>query len=146
MAIIFLFLVQGLHLFNLDMIREHGTRDRFYVIDINYFPGNLWFYGLVFIYCSAIQFSNFVKYIWILHFQGMVKCQNTSIYLQTFFWNWLKPSTRNVLLVYREGRPDFNKSTRSPTRWWKWLTPVNVTSCPWWPSMHRESIAEESGL
>ncbi|KAI3685840.1 hypothetical protein L6452_35100 [Arctium lappa] len=29
----------GLHLFNLDMIREHGTRDRFYVIDINYFPG-----------------------------------------------------------------------------------------------------------
>ncbi|KAI3667149.1 hypothetical protein L6452_42197 [Arctium lappa] len=29
----------GLHLFNLDMIREHGTTDRFYVIDINYFPG-----------------------------------------------------------------------------------------------------------
>ncbi|KAK1324195.1 Inositol-tetrakisphosphate 1-kinase 2 [Acorus calamus] len=29
----------GLHLFNIDMIREHGTRDRFYVIDINYFPG-----------------------------------------------------------------------------------------------------------
>lgn len=29
----------GLHLFNLDMIREHGSRDRFYVIDINYFPG-----------------------------------------------------------------------------------------------------------
>ncbi|EEF40299.1 Inositol-tetrakisphosphate 1-kinase, putative [Ricinus communis] len=29
----------GLRLFNIDMIREHGTRDRFYVIDINYFPG-----------------------------------------------------------------------------------------------------------
>lgn len=29
----------GLHLFSLDMIRGHGTRDRFYVIDINYFPG-----------------------------------------------------------------------------------------------------------
>ncbi|KAG6402619.1 hypothetical protein SASPL_134821 [Salvia splendens] len=29
----------GLRLFNLDMIREHGTRDRYYVIDINYFPG-----------------------------------------------------------------------------------------------------------
>ncbi|CAK9157931.1 unnamed protein product [Ilex paraguariensis] len=29
----------GLHLFNLDMIREHGTRDHYYVIDINYFPG-----------------------------------------------------------------------------------------------------------
>ncbi|XP_010556496.1 PREDICTED: inositol-tetrakisphosphate 1-kinase 3 isoform X2 [Tarenaya hassleriana] len=29
----------GLRLFNLDVIREHGTRDRFYVIDINYFPG-----------------------------------------------------------------------------------------------------------
>ncbi|XP_022019841.1 inositol-tetrakisphosphate 1-kinase 3 isoform X2 [Helianthus annuus] len=29
----------GLHLFNLDMIREHGTKNRFYVIDINYFPG-----------------------------------------------------------------------------------------------------------
>ncbi|KAG6434697.1 hypothetical protein SASPL_106337 [Salvia splendens] len=30
---------QGLRLFNLDMIREHGTRDRYYIIDINYFPG-----------------------------------------------------------------------------------------------------------
>ncbi|KAG8498048.1 hypothetical protein CXB51_006959 [Gossypium anomalum] len=29
----------GLRLFNIDMIREHGTRDMFYVIDINYFPG-----------------------------------------------------------------------------------------------------------
>ncbi|XP_047980703.1 inositol-tetrakisphosphate 1-kinase 3-like [Salvia hispanica] len=29
----------GLRLFNLDMIREHGTRDRYYIIDINYFPG-----------------------------------------------------------------------------------------------------------
>ncbi|XP_024034039.1 inositol-tetrakisphosphate 1-kinase 3 isoform X2 [Citrus clementina] len=26
-------------LFNIDMIREHGMRDVFYVIDINYFPG-----------------------------------------------------------------------------------------------------------
>jgi inositol-1,3,4-trisphosphate 5/6-kinase/inositol-tetrakisphosphate 1-kinase len=29
----------GLRLFNLDIIREHGSRDHFYVIDINYFPG-----------------------------------------------------------------------------------------------------------
>ncbi|KAJ3674066.1 hypothetical protein LUZ60_006058 [Juncus effusus] len=29
----------GLRLFNIDMIREHGNRDQFYVIDINYFPG-----------------------------------------------------------------------------------------------------------
>ncbi|XP_073037714.1 inositol-tetrakisphosphate 1-kinase 3-like isoform X2 [Primulina eburnea] len=29
----------GLHLFNLDIIREHGTQDSYYVIDINYFPG-----------------------------------------------------------------------------------------------------------
>ncbi|KAF8395988.1 hypothetical protein HHK36_017599 [Tetracentron sinense] len=29
----------GLRLFNIDIIREHGTRDHFYVIDINYFPG-----------------------------------------------------------------------------------------------------------
>ncbi|XP_021659514.2 inositol-tetrakisphosphate 1-kinase 4 isoform X3 [Hevea brasiliensis] len=29
----------GLRLFNIDMIREHGTQDVFYVIDINYFPG-----------------------------------------------------------------------------------------------------------
>ncbi|KAG6409213.1 hypothetical protein SASPL_132247 [Salvia splendens] len=28
----------GLRLFNLDIIREHGTRDNYYVIDINYFP------------------------------------------------------------------------------------------------------------
>ncbi|KAF2294306.1 hypothetical protein GH714_009104 [Hevea brasiliensis] len=30
---------EGLRLFNIDMIREHGTQDVFYVIDINYFPG-----------------------------------------------------------------------------------------------------------
>lgn len=35
---------QGLRLFNLDIIREHGTRDRFYVIDINYFPGKFDFH------------------------------------------------------------------------------------------------------
>uniref|UniRef100_A0A0E0M4X9 Inositol-tetrakisphosphate 1-kinase n=1 Tax=Oryza punctata TaxID=4537 RepID=A0A0E0M4X9_ORYPU len=29
----------GLRLFNFDMIREHGRKDRYYVIDINYFPG-----------------------------------------------------------------------------------------------------------
>ncbi|KAL2340066.1 hypothetical protein Fmac_008006 [Flemingia macrophylla] len=29
----------GLRLFNLDIIREYGTSDHFYVIDINYFPG-----------------------------------------------------------------------------------------------------------
>ncbi|CAN1284812.1 Inositol-tetrakisphosphate 1-kinase 2 [Linum perenne] len=29
----------GLRLFNIDMIREHGSKDVFYVIDINYFPG-----------------------------------------------------------------------------------------------------------
>ncbi|KAL4335307.1 hypothetical protein GQ457_07G020870 [Hibiscus cannabinus] len=29
----------GLRLFNLDIIREHGTRDHYYIIDINYFPG-----------------------------------------------------------------------------------------------------------
>ncbi|XP_004289707.1 PREDICTED: inositol-tetrakisphosphate 1-kinase 3 [Fragaria vesca subsp. vesca] len=29
----------GLRLFNVDMIREYGTKDVYYVIDINYFPG-----------------------------------------------------------------------------------------------------------
>ncbi|KAJ3703485.1 hypothetical protein LUZ61_007190 [Rhynchospora tenuis] len=29
----------GLRLFNVDIIRKYGTRDQFYVIDINYFPG-----------------------------------------------------------------------------------------------------------
>ncbi|XP_035547224.1 inositol-tetrakisphosphate 1-kinase 3-like isoform X1 [Juglans regia] len=29
----------GLRLFNLDIIREHGSCNHFYVIDINYFPG-----------------------------------------------------------------------------------------------------------
>ncbi|KAL8144217.1 hypothetical protein V2J09_017249 [Rumex salicifolius] len=29
----------GLRLFNLDIIREHGSQNKFYVIDINYFPG-----------------------------------------------------------------------------------------------------------
>ncbi|CAH2051930.1 unnamed protein product [Thlaspi arvense] len=32
----------GLRLFNIDMIREHGSKDVFYVIDINYFPGKVW--------------------------------------------------------------------------------------------------------
>ncbi|KAL3843838.1 hypothetical protein ACJIZ3_001241 [Penstemon smallii] len=29
----------GLRLFNIDMIRQKGTKDLYYVIDINYFPG-----------------------------------------------------------------------------------------------------------
>ncbi|RLN15733.1 hypothetical protein C2845_PM02G32570 [Panicum miliaceum] len=29
----------GLRLFNVDIIRELGTKDRYYIIDINYFPG-----------------------------------------------------------------------------------------------------------
>jgi len=29
----------GLRLFNVDMIRELGNKDRYYIIDINYFPG-----------------------------------------------------------------------------------------------------------
>ncbi|KMZ57424.1 Inositol-tetrakisphosphate 1-kinase [Zostera marina] len=29
----------GLQIFNMDIIRERGTTDRYYVIDINYFPG-----------------------------------------------------------------------------------------------------------
>eukprot|EP00243_Klebsormidium_subtile_P003341 TRINITY_DN16707_c0_g1_i1.p1 TRINITY_DN16707_c0_g1~~TRINITY_DN16707_c0_g1_i1.p1 ORF type:complete len:413 (-),score=66.68 TRINITY_DN16707_c0_g1_i1:165-1403(-) len=29
----------GLHLFNLDMIRENGAGNKYYIIDINYFPG-----------------------------------------------------------------------------------------------------------
>ncbi|XP_047977224.1 inositol-tetrakisphosphate 1-kinase 1-like isoform X3 [Salvia hispanica] len=29
----------GLRLFNLDIIRQKGTKDRYYIIDINYFPG-----------------------------------------------------------------------------------------------------------
>ncbi|CDO97311.1 unnamed protein product [Coffea canephora] len=29
----------GLQLFNVDIIREYGTRDLYYIIDINYFPG-----------------------------------------------------------------------------------------------------------
>ncbi|ONM08907.1 hypothetical protein ZEAMMB73_Zm00001d033907 [Zea mays] len=36
----------GLRLFDIDMIREHGTRDRFYVIDMNYFPG-MWLFPCV---------------------------------------------------------------------------------------------------
>ncbi|KAF7800822.1 inositol-tetrakisphosphate 1-kinase 3-like [Senna tora] len=31
----------GLRLFNMDIIRELGTRDVYYVIDINYFPGKM---------------------------------------------------------------------------------------------------------
>lgn len=29
----------GLRLFNLDLMREYGTHDNFYIVDINYFPG-----------------------------------------------------------------------------------------------------------
>ncbi|AQK50249.1 hypothetical protein ZEAMMB73_Zm00001d049398 [Zea mays] len=36
----------GLRLFDIDMIREHGTRDRFYVIDMNYFLG-MWLFPCV---------------------------------------------------------------------------------------------------
>ena len=39
--------LQGLRLFNIDMIRELGTKDRYYIIDINYFPGAWLFCYLV---------------------------------------------------------------------------------------------------
>ncbi|CAN6911356.1 unnamed protein product [Brassica oleracea var. botrytis] len=35
----------GLRLFNIDMIREHGSKNVFYVIDVNYFPGKFCCYG-----------------------------------------------------------------------------------------------------
>jgi inositol-1,3,4-trisphosphate 5/6-kinase/inositol-tetrakisphosphate 1-kinase len=44
----------GLHLFNLDMIRENGAGNKYYIIDINYFPG----YGKMPEYESA--FVNFL--------------------------------------------------------------------------------------
>ncbi|OEL18061.1 Inositol-tetrakisphosphate 1-kinase 2 [Dichanthelium oligosanthes] len=41
----------GLRLFNIDMIRELGTKDRYYIIDINYFPGVVALLSLSFIPC-----------------------------------------------------------------------------------------------
>lgn len=49
--------MQGLRLFNLDIIREYGTRDHYYVIDINYFPGE-WFT----IYLHEIDFAS-IKFV-----------------------------------------------------------------------------------
>lgn len=50
--------VQGLRLFNLDIIREYGTRDHYYVIDINYFPGEC----LSFTYVKSILHESGSKY------------------------------------------------------------------------------------
>ncbi|KAJ4823012.1 Inositol-tetrakisphosphate 1-kinase 3 [Turnera subulata] len=54
----------GLRLFNIDMIRQHGSRDIFYVIDINYFPGNYYFtmiYLLQFCVIQALIASGYGK-------------------------------------------------------------------------------------
>lgn len=73
--------MQGLRLFNLDIIREHGTRDRFYVIDINYFPGKSTF---SFLFCDVsikICFPTFFDI-----FQGL---KFTSFLLWGFIYiNW----------------------------------------------------------
>lgn len=53
-TLLFSNMLQGLRLFNLDIIREHGTRDRFYVIDINYFPGKFDFHT---VFCSSLYKS-----------------------------------------------------------------------------------------
>ncbi|XVF36498.1 hypothetical protein REPUB_Repub19eG0063600 [Reevesia pubescens] len=52
-------------LFNLDIVREHGTRDHFYAIDVNYFPYKRHFYSI--------------------SIMGIGKCLGMNIYLQTLW-------------------------------------------------------------
>ncbi|GJN20267.1 hypothetical protein PR202_gb07622 [Eleusine coracana subsp. coracana] len=51
----------GLRLFNIDMIREHGRKDRYYVIDINYFPGNVLLLIMVFPDCCYLNPAGYGK-------------------------------------------------------------------------------------
>ena len=74
--------IQGLQLFNLDIIREYGTRDNFYVIDINYFPGELWF--IFALPWSRTMPKKLICMLWYL--QVTVRCQSMSIYSRTSYW------------------------------------------------------------
>jgi len=51
--------LQGLRLFNVDMIRELGNKDRYYIIDINYFPGVVTYFVIPVIHTSDLS-SSFV--------------------------------------------------------------------------------------
>lgn len=85
-------MLQGLRLFNLDIIREHGTRDRFYVIDINYFPGKFDFHT---VFCSSLYKSHkhVVEELKIV--QGTGRCQSMSMYSLISYWVWCKANVRN---------------------------------------------------
>ncbi|XP_064955692.1 inositol-tetrakisphosphate 1-kinase 4 isoform X1 [Musa acuminata AAA Group] len=72
----------GLRLFNIDIIREHGTRDRFYVIDINYFPGK---WSLLFIqYSHPFKLMKCSLYL-LSHSFLSIMCQVCFIFLSRFF-------------------------------------------------------------
>lgn len=55
MFLLLFFIFQGLHLFNMDIIREHGTLDRYYVIDINYFPGKQNIFYIITLSLSGVK-------------------------------------------------------------------------------------------
>ena len=83
---------QGLRLFNIDMIREHGSKNVFYVIDINYFPGLY-----LKLFCTQCEYD-FVRQMNLqslkLHLQVMQRCQIMSKYLQISSTIWRKPNRR----------------------------------------------------
>ncbi|KAE8709853.1 Inositol-tetrakisphosphate 1-kinase 3 [Hibiscus syriacus] len=61
----------GLRLFNLDIIREHGTRDHYKVTDINYFPGKSYLYSIRHHSASFLpglkSIFLFTRRIWVCH-------------------------------------------------------------------------------
>ncbi|KAG6502408.1 hypothetical protein ZIOFF_042300 [Zingiber officinale] len=75
----------GLRLFNIDIIREHGTKDRFYVIDINYFP----------VIPCRCNFNKYYVLSWIVQsLQAIVKCQDMNTYSLTSSSAWYRASSK----------------------------------------------------
>ncbi|KAG6498496.1 hypothetical protein ZIOFF_046410 [Zingiber officinale] len=105
----------GLRLFNIDIIREHGTKDRFYVIDINYFPERTLdiqlFVGDCLHYECLVGNSCLVCHLYLCHMldlkkilEAIVKCQDMNTYSLTSSSAWYRASSKGD---YRSVKHDF---------------------------------------
>lgn len=148
--------LQGLHLFNMDMIREHGTEDVYYVIDINYFPGK-WNSSRVGFSSPIRSLIRAVSFVSFTSTQATGRCPITSMYSPTFC-RASGTTRRDLQLSRKHASQSRGLRIQSPrgygwpgglnylvsqankyefdTRYWPW---IDIPFC-WWTSCCRRRV------
>lgn len=148
--------LQGLHLFNMDMIREHGTEDVYYVIDINYFPGK-WNSSRVGFSSPIRSLIRAVSFVSFTSTQATGRCPITSMYSPTFC-RASGATRRDLQLNRKNASQSRGLRIQSPrgygwpgglnylvsqankyefdTRYWPW---IDIPFC-WWTSCCRRRV------